>query len=106
MNKKNFILILFLFFLILPIISYAQPIDFKAVINRVTDLLWTIFAGLVVVMFIIVGFLYLTSRGEPGKIQTANKALIWTIIGIAVGILAYSAYNIIYGIIYGSGTWI
>jgi len=82
--------------------STSRQIDIEAILNRIKNLiLWPIFSGLVVIIFIWAGILYLTARGEPGKIQAANKALIWGMVGVAVGILAYSAYNIVYWLIYG-----
>jgi|CXWL01.1.fsa_nt_gi heme/copper-type cytochrome/quinol oxidase subunit 2 len=51
----------------------------------------------VILMLVYVGFLFVTARGEPGKITTAREALLWTVIGalvllgaqaISMGILA------------------
>ena len=106
MNKKNKFIYLsavsLSFLLIFPIIAIAQGINVKAILDRATNLiLWPIFTGFVVIIFLWAGILYLTARGEPGKIQTANKAVIWGIVGVAVGILAYSAYNFVNWFIYG-----
>ena len=46
-------------------------------------------------MVVFAGFKYLTARGEPSKIQEANKALIWALVGVAVGLLANSASGIV-----------
>jgi len=78
------------------------PIDVLAIICRIIDLLWLIFVGLVIIMFIWAGILYLIAKGDPGKIQTANKVLIWATVGVAVGILAFSAYTIVNWFIYGN----
>lgn len=41
--------------------------------------------GIVVVLMIVyVGFLFVTARGEPGKITEARQALLWTVIGALV----------------------
>jgi hypothetical protein len=44
-------------------------------------------------MLIYVGFLFVTARGEPGKITAARQALLWTVVGalILLGAEAISA---------------
>ena len=71
-------------------------IDIEAIINRLINLVvWPIFAGVVILMFIWAGFLYLKARGEPEAISKANKAMIWAIVGVIVGVFAFSATQII-----------
>ncbi len=50
-------------------------------------------------MIIIAGFLFLTAHGDTTKISSAKKALVWAVIGIFVGILAFSAPTLINNII-------
>ena len=38
----------------------------------------------IVLMLVYVGFLFVTARGEPGKITTARTALLWTVVGALV----------------------
>lgn len=119
MNKKLLLLSVLVILLALPAINqvYGQSlagligeggssssgstIDFAAILDRVAGILWIIFAGLVIIMFLIIGMLYLTAQGDPEKVRRANRTIIWAIIGVAVGILAYSAYNIVYSLIFG-----
>jgi len=56
---------------------------------------WPIFVGAVVIMVIYAGFLFLTSAGDPTKLTKAKMATVWAIVGIAVGILAFSAMDLI-----------
>ena len=63
----------------------------KDVLNKFVDVVaWPVFVTIVVVAFIYIAFLFITSKGEPGKIDQARKALIWGIIGVGVGVLAFS----------------
>ena len=99
MNKKLAILSS-IALLALPFAALAaatDPADWViGVIQRVINIiLWPLFIGLIVIMSIWAGILYLTARGEPGKIQTANKMMIFILIGIAVVILGYGAYETI-----------
>jgi hypothetical protein len=52
--------------------------------------------GVVAVMMIIyAGYLYVTARGNPGKIETAHKALLWAVIGAAILLGAWVISNAI-----------
>lgn len=48
-----------------------------------------------VAMGLYAGFLYLTSRGDPRMVQQAAKTLSYTIIGIAVSVLAFSIVSLV-----------
>jgi hypothetical protein len=54
-------------------------------------IIWPVFAGSAVIMFLYAGILFVTSAGDPSKITKAKTAVIWAVIGIAVGLLAYVA---------------
>ena len=69
---------------------------FTNVLNKVV---WPIFLGLVIIMFIWAGVLYLTAHGDPSRVNAANKAVVYAVIGIIVAILSFSAVNIIRGLI-------
>ena len=104
MNKKIVLLSFLTLFFVLPAVMYASshyPIDFAAILQRIIDILWIIFWGIIITAFIIIGILYLTAQGDPGKVSKLNKAVIWGVIGVAVGILAFSAYRIVYNLIFG-----
>lgn len=90
-------------FLVLPSLVFA--LNISAIIDRAINMvLWPIFLGAVVIMLIFAGFLFVTASGDPSKVSTAKKAVLWTIIGIVVGIAAFSAYGIIGGVIGGTET--
>ncbi len=38
----------------------------------------------IVLMLVYVGFLFVTARGEPGKITAARTALLWTVVGALI----------------------
>jgi len=66
-------------------------------LNSILDFVIRIGTIVVILMLVYIGFLFVTSRGEPGKITQAREALLWTVVGalilvgskaIAVGIEA------------------
>jgi heme/copper-type cytochrome/quinol oxidase subunit 2 len=90
LNKKLASPIIILTFLFLPIVVAAQQINLWNIFNNIiTMVLAPIFVGLVTIMFVWAGFLYLTAQGDPSKVQKANQAVIWAVVGVAVGLLAH-----------------
>ncbi len=100
MNKKLVTLFILTTLLVLPIVAFATlfpdlnldpkgSFDITAVINNILlGLVWPIFGAIAILMFIFAGFLFLTANGDPTKISSAKKALMWGIIGTAVALLA------------------
>jgi hypothetical protein len=84
-----------------------MPIDpgtwFTSIIcNLLRIVIWPVFFGISIIMLIWAGILFLTAQGDPGKISTAKKAVLWAVIGIVVAILAFSAVGILNNVIGGS----
>lgn len=75
--------------------AQGNAIDFWKLVNGALGVIWPIFIGAVVIMIIWAGFLFVTAAGDPAKITTAKKAAIWAVVGIAVGLLAFSAYTFV-----------
>lgn len=90
--------------LLLPTITFAAPFDAGArpvpnlnagtpwllnIITGIIGLLWVLFIAFAVIMFIVAGFFFLKAQGEPAELVTARKALLWGMIGVVVGIIAF-----------------
>src|SRR5438477_291015 len=111
MNKKLNVLLSFTTFSVLawlPVIvlaiNFGEPggnLSIEKAVTGIIDFIWPIFGGVAILMLIFSGFLFLTAAGDPGRISTAKKAFIWAVIGIVVGVGAYSAVNIIASIVGG-----
>ncbi len=92
MNKKSLI-IPSIILLTFPFVAFALPAQIAGIgdlIARITLFLWPIFIGFAVIMFLYSGFMFLTAQGDPSKTSAARGALLWGIIGVIVGILAFS----------------
>ncbi len=55
---------------------------------KITTVVGTVIASLGTIMIVVAGILYLTSAGSPEKTKTAKTALIYAVIGIAIGVSA------------------
>ncbi len=70
------------------------------IINRLLNIVvWPIFVAVVFLMFIWAGILFVTAHGDPTKVSTAKKTVIWAVIGVVVGVLAFSAVETIKAIL-------
>lgn len=72
---------------------------FQQIITSVVSFANSLLAPLSTLMVLIAGFLYMTGGGNPEKIKTAHKVLIWALVGIGIVLLANSAEVIIRGIL-------
>ncbi|AKM82238.1 TPA: hypothetical protein DD449_04050 [Candidatus Berkelbacteria bacterium] len=87
----------------LPIISraYAQPtavvtdighaVNFGDYINNVINVITPILGSIALLVFIIAGYLYITSQGDQSKIGLAKEL----IIGVITGILLLFLINVL-----------
>lgn len=85
--------------LLLPMLAFAQPSvtigSIQQLVSAIESLMWIIFGGIAVIMFVVAGILFLTSGGQAEKIQTARSAFLWGVAGVVVGIMAYSIVAIV-----------
>lgn len=96
MNKKLSLVLLAL--VLAPIFvsaaasGLAEPqavnLDMAKIMGNVAKMVWYIFAGIAIIMFLVAGILFLTASGNPGKLDQAKQAVIWGIVGIVVGVSA------------------
>ena len=101
MNKKLVAAVSVAALLVLPLAALADlpPVQAPApnitlspigIVNVVLNFLWPIFIGVAVLMFLIAAFMFLFARGNAEQVAAARQALLWGVIGIVVGILAFS----------------
>ncbi len=62
--------------------------DLEEFINFALDFFMSVAVLIAVVFIVVTGFTYILSFGDEGKIQKANKALVYIIVGLAVSLIA------------------
>ncbi len=103
MNKKIAIVVASAMLMSLPLLSFAQLDDTQLgtpairdtlgiveIINIIFNVIWPLFIAFAILMFILSGFQFLVAQGDPAKIATARGFVLWGIVGVAVGVLAFS----------------
>jgi hypothetical protein len=95
MNKKIIYLIIFAGLFGLAVFVSAQSITnplgvstFPALIEKIAGAVRDIVASLAVLMLIIAGIYFLLSAGSPNMLSKAKAALMYAIIGGAIGLAA------------------
>ena len=99
MNKKLIIALSTVALLTMPFAAMAfdsgttpnsVTLSVTQIINIILDFIWPIFAGFAVIMFLVAAFMFLTSAGDPAKVATARQAVLWGVVGVVVGLIAFS----------------
>ncbi len=64
-------------------------------VNRFRGVALAVFGGIAVVMIAYAGFKYVTSQGNPQETAKAQNTILYTLIGLVVGILAVSIISFV-----------
>ncbi len=95
--KKNFFKLFFTVFVsVSPILSFAQlnnPIKSDSIVELVEAILGGVVkigTPIITLAIIYCGFLFVVAQGKPEKITKAREALLYTLIGTAILLGAYS----------------
>ena len=91
--SKKILFLLLLEILALPGIVYAQTIT--GMVANVVNVVWVVATGIVIILWVVTGVLFLAAQGAPEKLKQAKMALFSSIAGTVLVIVAYSARAII-----------
>lgn len=78
--------------------------DISILIDKIIDFLFGIAILVTPIIIVYAGFVFITSAGNEEKIKTAQKVLIWALIGFAIVLIAKSVPAIIQEFLSGSST--
>lgn len=74
-----------------PIIALCNPLaahTLEELIEAIIDFIFWVAVALAPLMVLIGAFYFITSGGDPAKIQTAKNIILYTVIGLAIVMLA------------------
>lgn len=90
---------------LIPSIVLAQTVtiinplgnrDLEAVLRAIIAwIYWIALIGIAPIMYIIAGYMFITAAGDPQKVDTAKKMVLWVSIGLAIATAAYGIIAII-----------
>lgn len=97
--KKIVVSLILLSMLFVPVMAFAQPnvtiSSLDQLVEAVKRPIWVVFGLIALISFVVAGILFLSAAGNPEKIAQARTAFLWGIVGVVVGIVAYSIVAII-----------
>lgn len=76
-------------------------LDFESATEAILGAVGYFFGAFAVIMFVVCGILFLTANGDAQKLTTAKNALLWGVVGVVIGIIAFSIVGIVGGILGG-----
>lgn len=68
-------------------IEFENPLDadsFTELIDNIIDFIFTLALIIAPILLIIAGIIFMTALGDPGRVATARRMLLWTIIGFGI----------------------
>lgn len=69
--------------------------DLFAVVQNVLNTTFGVVGVIAVVMIIIGGFYYMTSRGEPDRVQRGKNTILYGIVGLIICLSAFAIVNFV-----------
>lgn len=109
MDKRISYLILLIFLLaplgaLAQLRSYGPDIEFTGIMDKIETAIWVVFGLIVVICFIMAAVLFLTAQGQADKLTAAKSAFIWGVVGVIVGIIAFSIVELVSNLLTSSST--
>lgn len=107
--KKIFLLIFIGTLTLLPtsvltaqIIEIENPLEtesFEDLLNSIVTFIFWIAIAIAPIMIMIAAFFLLTAGGDPKRVDTAKQIILWTVIGLAIILLAKGLISVLRQII-------
>jgi hypothetical protein len=98
-------IILIGFFVIPTILVEAAPLpnplqadDFGELIDSVINIIFNLSLLLAPLMIVVAGFLFVTAAGNPNRVNTAKRIVLWTAVGFLIILLSKGIFEAIKGL--------
>jgi len=84
-----------------PVIYTLPTVNIETVFYRLANILFYLLVLLSVIFVIIGGITIATSSGDPNRVELGKKIIVFSLVGLIVGALAFGIVNLFYGYIAG-----
>ena len=112
MRKSLFLGIIFSLVLVFLTATFALALELtpptnatsiEALIEGITNFVFNLAIIIAPIMFIIAGFFFITSSGEPERVKKARNIFVYTLIGLVIVLIATGLYALIAEILGAEG---
>jgi len=76
---------------------------FAELIDAIINIIFYLAIAIAPIMFIVAGFHFITAVGDPEKIKTAKRIILWTLIGLLV-VISAKGLIMLFGEVFGVET--
>ena len=80
---------------------FGETSDIGTLLSNIINFLIILAIPITAILIVYAGYLYITSAGNEDKVKTAQKTLIWTLVGFAIILIASSVPAIIQEFLFG-----
>jgi len=77
--------------------SLTLAVSIQGIIDGAVDVALLIASGIIVILWVVTGILFLTAQGDPAKVKSARTALLTSVAGTVVVIIAQGALDFVRG---------
>jgi len=84
------------------VVTFPNPIsasNFAELINTLINFLFTIAVIVAPILLVIAGIIFMTAAGDPGRVATARRMLLWTIVGFGIILISKGLVEVLKGIL-------
>jgi heme/copper-type cytochrome/quinol oxidase subunit 2 len=87
-----------------PLIAFAQvdigsQSKLSKVINNITNFMSSLIVAASIIVILYASFRYITAAGNEEQVSESNRAITYAVVGLIVGLLAYTVPGLIEGIL-------
>ena len=73
----------------------SGPSELSTQVQNIINMALYLIGGIAVIMIIVGGIRMATAQGDPGNVKAGRLAIIWSVVGVAVTILASAIVNFV-----------
>lgn len=73
-------------------------------LSYLIDVLWVLLIGAATISFLLAGYRYVVSQGNPEQVRVAHKMILYGAIALAVGLVARGLVFFVTDVVCGGGT--
>ena len=83
-------------------VTFPNPLtstSISEVVDKISDWLFNLAIVAAPVLLVIGGIIFMTAAGDPGRLSTAKRMILWTVVGFLVILLSQGLISVVVGLL-------